>query len=184
MFSNSNQYVSANKEFFESQIAAFGALAAAVTQGAEKIVALNMATSKASVENSMAVAKELSEVKDPQAFFALASGLTKPSAEKITHYNSQLTDILSSTKAEIGKIAEEQISDAQSKISAFVENIAKNAPAGSENVIAFMKSSVANANAGYEQVNNATKQAVEATEAHVAKASDEFAQVVKKAAAK
>lgn len=184
MFTNSNQYVSTSKAFFESQIAAFGALTAAVTQGTEKIVALNMATSKASAENSMAAARELLAVKDPQAFFQLASALSKPSAEKFTLYNSQLTDILSSTKAELTQIAEEQISDAQNKINVLVENIAKSAPAGSENVIALMKSSVANANAGYEQANNAAKQVAEATEAHVAKASDEFAHVVRKAAAK
>lgn len=184
MFSNTDQYTSASKAFFESQIAAFGALTTIVTQGAEKVVALNMAAAKASTEDSMAAARELLAVKDPQTFFSLASALAKPNAEKIAAYNSHLTDILSSTKAEFAKVADEQVTEVHNKVSAFVDSIAKNAPAGSENVIALMKSSVANAHAGYEQVNNATKQAVEATEAHVAKASDEFTQVVKKAVAK
>ena len=184
MFSNTDQYTSATKAFFESQIAAFGALTAIATQGTEKIVALNMAAAKASADDSVAAARELLAAKEPQAFFSLVSAWAKPNTEKFTAYNSHLTDILSSTKAEFTKIAEEQISEAQNKISAFVDNIAKNAPAGSENVIALMRSSVANAHAGYEQVNNAAKQAVQATEAHVAKASDEFTQVVKKSVAK
>jgi len=184
MFSNTDQYTSATKAFFESQIAAFSALTTIATQGTEKIVALNMAAVKASADDSIAATRELLAAKEPQAFFSLVSALAKPNTEKFTAYNSHLTDILSSTKAEFTKIAEEQISEAQNKISAFVDNIAKNAPAGSENVIALMRSSVANAHAGYEQVNNAAKQAVQATEAHVAKASDEFTQVVKKTVAK
>lgn len=184
MFSNTDQFTSAGKTFIESQIAAFGALTTIATQGTEKIVALNMAAAKASADDSVAAARELLAAKEPQAFFSLMSALSKPNTEKFTAYNTHLTEILSSTKAEFTKIAEEQIREAQNKISAFVDNIAKNAPAGSENVIALMRSSVANAHAGYEQVNNAAKQAVEATEAHVAKASDEFTQVVKKTVAK
>ena len=132
----------------------------------------------------MATAKDLSVAKDPQEFYSLATSFAKTNAEKVIAYSNHLTDIVSSTKAEFTKIADTQIAEAQSKVSALVDSIAKNAPAGSENVIAMMKSSVANAHAGYEQVNNATKQAAEATEAHVAKASDQFTQIVKKAASK
>ncbi|MFC6520679.1 hypothetical protein ACFQAT_13840 [Undibacterium arcticum] len=91
---------------------------------------------------------------------------------------------MSATKAEFSKVADAQVAEVQSKISALVDDIAKNAPAGSENVMAMLKSSVANAHAGYEQMNSAAKQAVEATDAHVTAASDQLTQVVKKAAAK
>lgn len=185
MFLNTDHYATASKAFFESQLAAFSALATIAVQGTEKVVALNMAVAKASSEDSMAAAKDLFAVKDPQAFFSLATAFAKPCTEKAAAYSRELTNIVSSTKAEFAKVAEAQVAETQSKVNALVDSIAKNAPPGSENVIAMMKSSVANANAGYEQASKATKQALEATEAHVvAKASDQFAQGVKKATAK
>ncbi|MFD2272362.1 hypothetical protein ACFS07_17545 [Undibacterium arcticum] len=43
-----------------------------------------------------------------------------------------MTDIVSATKAEFSKVADAQVAEVQSKISALVDDIAKNAPAGSE----------------------------------------------------
>lgn len=183
MFSNTDQFTSAGKAFFESQLAAFNSLTTITVQGTEKIVGLNVAAAKASVEESMAAVKDLLAAKDPQAFFSLATAYAKPSAEKVAEYSRHLTDIVSATKEEFTKLADEQVAEVQGKFGALVENIAKNAPAGSENVIAMLKSSVANAHAGYEQVSKATKQAVEATEKQVAKASDQLAQAAKKSAA-
>ncbi|MFC3107328.1 TIGR01841 family phasin [Undibacterium arcticum] len=184
MFSNTEQYTSASKAFFESQLAALSALTSIAVHGTEKLVALNMEVAKASAADTAAAAKDLLAAKDPQAFFSLATAYTTPNAEKVAAYGRQLTDIVSATKAEFSKVADAQVAEVQSKISALVDDIAKNAPAGSENVMAMLKSSVANAHAGYEQMNSAAKQAVEATDAHVTAASDQLTQVVKKAAAK
>ncbi|MEO8600074.1 MAG: phasin family protein [Burkholderiaceae bacterium] len=184
MFSNTDQYTAATKALFESQIAAFSALSNIAVQGTEKLIELNVAVAKASAADSAAATKDLLAVKDPQAFFALATALAKPNSEKVAAYNRHLTDIVSSTKDELTKVVEAQVADTQKKVSALVDSISKNAPAGSENVIAMLKSSVANANAGYEQVNNATKQAIEATEEQVAKASEQFSQAGKKVTVK
>lgn len=184
MFSNTEQYTSASKAFFESQLAVFSALTSIAVEGTEKLVALNMATVKASAADSAAAAKDLLAAKDPQTFFALATAYAKPNAEKAAAYSHHLTDIVSATKAEFTKVADAQAAEVQGKVSDLVNTIAKNAPAGSENAIAMLKSSVANTQAAYEKINSAAKQAVEATEAHVAKASDQYTQAVKKAAVK
>jgi phasin family protein len=143
-----------------------------------------MAAVKASAADSAAAANDLLTAKDPQAFFSLATACAKPNPEKVAAYGRQLTDIVSATKEEFSKVADAQVAEVQSKVSALVDSITKNAPAGSENVIAMFKSSVANAHDGYAKMNSVAKQAIEATEAHVAKASDQLKQVVKKAAAK
>src|ERR1019366_7451962 len=146
MISNSDQYTASNKAFFESQLAAFHDLMSIAVEGTEKVVALNMATVKASADESTAAVKDLLAAKDPQAFLALAAAYAKPNADKVSAYGSHLTKIASATKAEFTKVTEEQTAEVRSKISDFVNTIAKNAPAGSENVIAMLKSSVANAN--------------------------------------
>jgi phasin family protein len=183
MFSNAQQYAAANKAFLESQIATVSNLASIALQGTEKIIALNLALAKSAPEANSAAAKELLAAKDPQALVAQATTQAKLNAEKVTAYSRNLTEIVSTTKADLAKLADAQLAEAQSRVSTFLDGVAQSAPTGSENLMAMLKSSVANSYAGYEQVNNAAKQAVEAAEAQVAKASDQLAQVVKNVAA-
>lgn len=183
MFSNAQQYAATNKAFLESQLAALSGLASIALQGTEKMVALNLALAKSAPQESSAAAKEMLAAKDPQAFVAQATTQAKLNAEKVTTYNRNLTEIVSTTKAALAKLADAQLAEVQSRVSTFLDGVAQSAPTGSENLMAMLKSSVANSYAGYEQVNNAAKQAVEAAEAQVVKASDQLAQVVKNVAA-
>lgn len=181
MISNSHQYTPANKAFFESQLATFHELTNIVMQGTEKIVALNLAAAKASTEESTAAVKELLVAKDPQAFMALAAKYAKPNIEKVNAYNQHLSSISADTKAEFTKVAEEQTTDVSTKISEFVNTIAKNAPAGSESVIAILKSSLEATNVGLGKMQSATKLTAETVEKHVAKAAEKTAESVKRA---
>jgi phasin family protein len=164
MFSNSDQLTSATKALFESQIAAFRALSSETIEGVEKTIALNIGATKASVENSIAVAKQLSSAKDPQEFFSLAAAHAKPNAEKVTSYSRDLTDIASGLRAAFSKTAEAQFTETKSKITALVDNVTKSAPAGSEQAVAILKSHIDNASVGVEPQTKATKQTVEAQE--------------------
>lgn len=184
MFLTNDQYIAASKAIFDSRLAAFRELMSIAVQGTEKIVALNMAVTKASSDDAMAAAKGLMTASDPQAFFSLATAGVQPHTEKGADYSRQWTDIVSATKVELTQVVDAQVADAQSKVSAWVEGFAKNAPADSENVMAILKSSVANAHAGYAQMHLVTNQAVASTQAEVDKASDHLTQVVRKVAAK
>lgn len=183
MFSNVQQYSAANKAFLASQIDAVSSLATIALQGTEKMMALTLAAAKATPLETSLATKELLAAKDPQSFFSQASAQARLNAEKISTYNRTLTEIVTATKAELAKVADAQLAELQDKVSSFVDGVTKNAPTGSENFVAMLKSSVANTYAGYEQANNVAKQAVEAAEAQVAKASDQLVQVVKNVAA-
>jgi phasin family protein len=184
MFSNTDQYTSASKAFFESQIDAISALTNIVVDGTEKIATLNMAAVKASTDGSIVAAKDLLAAKNSQAFLSLPTEYARPNTEKISAYIRDLTDIVSTTQADFSKVAESQVAKVQNNVSDVVDAIAKNAPAGSEDAIAMLKSSVAKGNDGYEKMNSAAKQAVNDTEAHVTKASNKFTEDVKKATTK
>jgi hypothetical protein len=56
-------------------------------------------------------------------------------------------------------------------LSALIYDVTKNVRPGSENAVQIVKTAIDNAFAGYEQVTKATKQAVEAVETQIAKAS-------------
>jgi len=182
MFSNAEQFNSATKALFESQIAAFHGLSTITFEGIEKVIALNIAATKASVEKSMADALQLISAKDAQEFLSLTVAQAKPTGENIASYNRHLTDIASDIRTEFTKVAEVELADAKSKITELMDAVCKNAPAGAENTVALLKSAIDNASAGYEQLTKATRQAAETVEAHVIDASEKFSHAAVKSA--
>jgi phasin family protein len=182
MFTVPEQFSAATKANFESQLAMLNALTAKAFEGVEKVIQLNISAGRASLEESSATARQLLAAKDPQEFFSLTAAQAQPTAEKAIAYGRHLAGIASSTQAEFAKATESQISEATRKVSTLVDEVTKNAPAGSENAVAILKSMIGNASAGYEQLTKSAKQAVETIEANVANATSQFTQAAEKAA--
>lgn len=180
MFSIPEQFSSATKTNLEAQFALFSSLTSKAFEGIEKIVELNLTAAKATLEESTAAAKQLLSAKDPQEFFSLSAAQAQPSAEKAIAYGRHLAAITSGTQAEFSKAAESQIAETNRKVLSLVEEVTKNAPAGSENAVAMLKSAIGNANAGYEQFSKTSKQAVEAIEANLTSAVNQFTQAAEK----
>ncbi|MET0518643.1 MAG: phasin family protein, partial [Burkholderiaceae bacterium] len=135
-------------------------------EGVEKLVELNLQVAKAALSEAADNTQAALSVKDAQELLALQTALLQPSAEKAASYSRHLYEIATSTNAEVAKLAEAQMADAQKKFSAVVDNAAKNAPAGTENAVALVKSAVAAANNALESVQKAAKQAAEVAEAN------------------
>ncbi len=135
-------------------------------EGVEKLVELNLQVAKTALGEAVETANAALSVKDAQELLALQAALLQPSAEKAASYSRHLYDIAASTNAEVVKVAEAQIADAQKKFAAVVDSAAKNAPAGTENAVALVKSAVAAANNAFESVHKAAKQAAEVAEAN------------------
>jgi phasin family protein len=184
MFAIPEQFSNATKANFESQFAIFSSLTAKAFEGVEKLVELNLTAAKASLEESTITARQLLSAKDPQEFFSLTAAQVQPTAEKALSYGRQVAAISAGTQAEFTKAAEQQIAETNRKVLTLVDEVTKNAPAGSENVVAILKSTLGNANAGYEQMTKTAKQAVEAMETNVNAAVSQFTQAAQNAAPK
>ncbi|SFA96453.1 phasin family protein [Collimonas sp. OK607] len=180
MFSISEQFSSAIKANFEAQLAMINALTGTALEGVAKVIELNVGAAKASAAESAVTAKQLLSAKDPQEFFALSAAQAQPNTEKALAYGRHLAAIASSTHVEFTKTTEAQIANAHSKVIGLLNEVAKNAPAGSESAVAILKSSFDNANAGYEQLTKTAKQAVEALETNLTAVTDQFSQTVGK----
>ena len=184
MFSFQEQLSAATKSNLEAQIAFMTSFTNKAFEGIEKVIDLNMNVAKASLEESAANVQQLLSAKDAQEFFSLTAAQAQPTAEKALSYGRHLAGIASSTQAEFTKAAEAQIAETNRKVITLVEEISKNAPAGTENAVAFMKSAVGNANAGYEQLSKTTKQAVEAFETNLNSAATQMTQAATKSASR
>lgn len=184
MFTTPEQFSTAAKAGFGAQFETFAALTGKALESVEKVVDLNLSLAKASFEETTANAKQLFGAKDAQEFFALSAAQIQPNAQKAFAYSRHLANIATGAQAELTKAAEAQIAETNRKVIELVDQVAKNAPAGSENAIAMVKTAVGNTTAGFEQLSKTTKQAVEALETNFAAAAEQFAQTGDKATAR
>lgn len=153
------------KTNLETQFATFVALTNKTFDSVEKLFDLNISAVKASLEESSSITRQFMAARDPQEFFSVMKAQIGPNAEKAVSYGRQLATIASGTHADFAKAAEGQIAQATGKISKLVADAARQAPAGSENVVAIVKTAIDNASSSYEQLSKTTKQAGEALEA-------------------
>jgi phasin family protein len=150
----------------KANLATFFELGQKAFEGVEKVLELNLQVAKTSLEEASEHTKALLSVKDAQELLALQASLLQPSAEKAAAYGRHLYDIASSTSAEVSKLAETQVAEAQKKFVSVVDTAVKNAPAGTENAVVLVKSAVAAANNAFDSVQKAAKQAADVAEAN------------------
>ena len=182
MFAIPEQFSNATKSTFEAQFALFSSLSTKTFESMEKLVALNLSTAKASLASSTETARSLMAVKDPQEFISLTTSIVQPSAEKALAYSKEVAAIVRGASAEFTQAAESQIVEANRKVLSLVDEVSKNAPAGSEQFVSAMKTAIGNASAGYEHMSKTTKQAVETVENNVNSAVSQFAAKIPTAA--
>jgi phasin family protein len=158
-------------EIQKSQFDALYALSHTMFDAAEKLVDLNLAATKAVLEESADTTQSLLGIKDAQEFVAFAGGSVQPSMEKALSYSRNVYGITSGASAQVSKIVETQIAENNKKLVQLIEFAAKNAPAGSEPAVSAIKSAVAAANTAYDTFTKAAKHAVELAESNVAAAT-------------
>jgi len=147
-------------------VAAIFGMGAKAFEGAEKLTELHLQLAKTTLTEAAETTNALMSVKDVQEFFALQTSLLQPTGEKAAAYARHVADISLATGADLGKIVEGQMVESKVKFDGLVENLAKNAPAGTENVVALAKSSLASVNNAFESVQKAAKQAAEVAESN------------------
>lgn len=150
----------------KANVETFFSLTGKAFEGVEKMVELNTQVAKAAMVETADHAKAVLSVKDAQDLLALQAGLMQPLAEKMAAYTRHVYDIATATGADVSKIAEAQLTEAQKKGTAVMEAAFKNAPAGSESAVAMMKSAVTAANNAYDSVQKAVRQATDVAQAN------------------
>lgn len=143
----------------------------AVFNGFEQLVDLNLKVARASLDEAVQKTQEALEVRDVQEAVNFTSTLVQPSPEKVTAYGKHVYDIVAGLQSSLSKLTEEQIAQAQRQIDDAVDQLAKNAPTGSEGAVALMKSSLATANSAFESATKVARQASNAAESNIAAAA-------------
>jgi phasin family protein len=166
MIPNATQFL----EMQKTNVDAIQAFGSAVFQATEKLAHLNLNASRSLLEDSAAAAHSMLAAKDPQDAVAIAGTLAQPGAEKAAAYSRSAYGIASTASAELGRIFEAQIAEANRKLGELIDLTAKSAPAGSEPAISMLKNSISAANVAFDAITKAARQASETAETNIAAA--------------
>lgn len=98
MSSITEQFSAATKSQLEAQFQLFSTLANTAVGSAEKVIALNISTTKATVEKSSAAAKKLLTATDPKELFSL-NAAQPAGLEGLLAYSRELYSIASSAQS-------------------------------------------------------------------------------------
>ncbi|NPT58288.1 phasin family protein [Paraburkholderia elongata] len=141
----------ANLDFF------FG-LAGKMLEGEEKLVRLNLDMAKTTFADWYQRMQDGLTKKEGQEVTGLQNALALPSAEKVLTYERQVAEIASTMQTQLAEVVDARYQEVNRQVQRFVENVAQNAPVGSEAVIAFLKQVITLANTAQESVHKAAKQ--------------------------
>jgi phasin family protein len=169
------QVIAANKANLETLMG----LTSKAFAGVEQLIELNLAAAKAAMADTQQQAHAVLSVKDAQQLLSLQASLFQPLAEKAVAYNRHLYEIATSTGSDFTKAYEAKVLEAQRSFNDLVDNMAKNAPAGSEAAVAAFKTAVSAGNNALETVQKAVKQAADMTEAQVRSVTEHVAGAAK-----
>ena len=137
----------------------------------ERVSALNISTARSAVEESSSYAQALAAVKEPKALLDLQLGLLNPGTEQGIAYARALTAIGNETKDALTKLYEAQASTLAGKFTAALDELFKNAPAGSEAAVEAMKSAIASASSSYESAAKVAKELADTTQTNIESAT-------------
>jgi phasin family protein len=144
----------------QSGLETFFGLTNKAFEGFEKLIALNLQVSKATLAENQEVLTKALSASNPGELFALQAGFSQPATDKLAAYGRQVHEIISGVQSDITTTLAAQGEQFQRDAQGFVENLKKNAPAGSESAVAAWNSVLSAANATYESANKAAKQFV------------------------
>jgi phasin family protein len=158
-------------ELQKGQMDAAVALSQTFFDAAERLMELNLAAAKATLEESVEKSQALLSAKDVQEMIALSSNNAQPTLDKAVSYSRTVYGIANGANAEVSRIIEAQIAESNKKVAQLIDFAAKNAPAGSEPAVTAFKTAVAAVNTAYDTFSKAAKQAVEMAESNVVAAT-------------
>jgi phasin family protein len=158
-------------EIQKGQMDAAVALSQTWFDAAERLIELNIAAAKATLEESVERTQALLSARDVQELLAVSGGLAQPTLEKAVSYSRNVYSIANGASNEVSRIVDAQIAENNRKVAQLIDFTAKNSPIGSEPAVSMLKSAVAAANTAYDTFARATRQAVEMAESNVSAAT-------------
>jgi phasin family protein len=132
-----------------------------------KLAALNARAVRSTLEDTFDLAQKSMSMKEPEEWLAMQNSAASLMADRLQSYCVQVFELVSSTQAEFARIAKAQCETYGRQMKSVVEDVTRNAPAGSEATMTALDSAIAAANTLFETLQRSGQQVVEATRSNV-----------------
>lgn len=153
-------------------------------ESVQQLVELNLATTRSTLKEGTEFAKCAFTAQDMQVLLTHQAEALQSMAGKAAAYNRQVAEIVRATAGVFAKAAASKIDDTQSKVSAAMDQLGQNAPAGFEAPVYLVKSSIAAAHKAYESLQQAIQQASDLAQTNVETMTAQAARVTKTTSSK
>jgi phasin family protein len=177
MYQTPEQLIAINKASFEAALR----FAGVALGGAERLMELQMKTARSALNDGIENARALGSIRDFEQLASIKDTVVQPSFDKATAYAKEVYDVANVTQADLSKLVEEQVSEFNKQVATVLDQMVKNAPAGSEAGIAAMKSTLAAVNSGIDNFTKVAKQFGDATQNNMEVVANQTIEAAKKA---
>lgn len=151
---------------------------------AERLIAINMEATKATLDESARNLKVISSVKDVQELNTVRTKMAENSLEYAMAYSRTVYELATNAQAEYSHLVEQRVGEFQKNLVEGLDKVSKTAPAGSDVAVAALKSSLAASNAAMDTMTKAFKQAATYADANIKAAATGAAKTVQAASSK
>lgn len=178
MHNDIQQFSSTNK----ANLQAFTHLTSAVFSGVEKLVELNLATSKTALGDSFGHIRSALDAKDATQFQAVCKDFMQANTDQSSAYAQHVQAIVTASSAELTKAVEAQVAQAQKSMASLMDSLLKNAPAGTEAAVAAFQKAMTVGQTAMESAQSQAQKAVEVARTTFSETTQQSVDVAKKAA--
>lgn len=156
--------------FGKQSIDGVQAIANSVFTAAEQAVSLHLQTARSLFEHGLSSVRALSDAKDSKELWTLGSAISQPGVAQAIAWSRGLYEIASRTQQDIGQQGEVLIGDFTRSLAELLDDVAKNAPTGSEPGIAAVKSALSVTRSTLDNISQTSRKVAEIAGANVAAA--------------
>ena len=152
------------KQSLESQVKLMTAMTACALASTEKVIELNINAARTSVQENFTLANQVIALKSTRDLQLIFAALPQATSTKAIIYGHHLTSIAADACTELARSTQSEVAELTGRMCSLLDQVSKNMPAGSENVVALTKAVVTTANSGYEQAVKTTEHAAQTIE--------------------
>jgi len=165
MNTSPEKLLAATRSAAEAQVVTLSSASDSLLSAVEHLAALNLNTTRAVLDDAIALGRAAAAVREPKAWFELQLGMIVPALQKSFAYARAVGSIATQARSELLGLAESGVSQSLQGVIATLENLDRNAPEGSRFAAEALKSAVANASSAYDGASQAAKQVSAAAQA-------------------
>ena len=148
--------------------------------GVEHLTALNLNTTRAVLDDAIALGQAVAAIRDPKALVELQIGAVTPVLQKSYQYFKTVGSLAGQAQADVLRLVEAGMSQWLQCVIVALEGLNRNVPVGSEFAVKALKTAVANASSAYEGATKVVKQVSETAQANADQAAAVTVEAVSK----